>query len=139
MIYKYKKRKIIISTINIVPFTDVVLVLLIVFILITPVFTDNKYDIKINLPKVDKNIVEKEKNVSAEILISSDDCIYINGVKMNSFHDIDLEISKFVKLNIDYITINADKNVSYNTVIQIMNKVRNFGITKFGFAVNVLK
>jgi biopolymer transport protein ExbD len=137
--YKYKKRKIIISTINIVPFTDVVLVLLIVFILITPVFTNNKYDIKINLPKIDKNIDKEKKNISIEILISSDDCIYINGVKINNFYDIDLEISKFVKLNIDYVVINADKNVSYNTVIQIMNKVRNFGITKFGLSVNVLK
>ena len=47
------KKKRVVADINITPFTDVVLVLLIIFMITTPMLS--QHEIKINLPKVTQN------------------------------------------------------------------------------------
>ena len=69
------KKKRVVADINITPFTDVVLVLLIIFMITTPMLS--QHEIKINLPKVTQNTERTEDKV-IEISIDKDGFIYIN-------------------------------------------------------------
>lgn len=69
-----------------------------------------------------------QKNIST-IYIYSNHEIYAKGFRINSIDDIKNIYSKNSKGDIT-ILIRADKNVSVNTIIDIIDKLRSIGITK---------
>ena len=79
------KKKRVVADINITPFTDVVLVLLIIFMITTPMLS--QHEIKINLPKVTQNTERTEDKV-IEISIDKDGFIYINKEQVHKDHFI---------------------------------------------------
>ena len=70
-----RKGKKIVSDINITPFTDVVLVLLIIFMITTPMLS--QHEIKISLPKA-AEATEKVEDKIIEILVDKDGFVYLN-------------------------------------------------------------
>ena len=111
-----------IAEINIAPFTDVILVLLIVFIVTTPLIY--RSSIKIALPRVSNNqqpLETKDINVS----ITSTGDIYLNNEKFNLKLDLDVFKFKLKHMMKSYndpaIIINGDRNVKYDYVVQVID------------------
>ena len=75
------KRKKVVADINITPFTDVVLVLLIIFMITTPMLS--QHQIKVNLPEATETTENREDKI-IEISIDKDGFVYIDGTQ---FHD----------------------------------------------------
>ena len=118
-----------IADINIAPFTDVILVLLIVFMVTTPLIY--RSSIKIALPRVSHNqqpLESKDINVS----ITSAGEVYLNNEKYNLRLDSDIFKFKLKHLMKTYndpaIIINGDRNVKYDYVVQVIDAASKAGI-----------
>src|SRR5258707_738932 len=109
---RHRKNSKLIAEINIAPFTDVILVLLIVFMVTTPLIY--RSSIKIALPQVSNNqqpLQSKDINVS----ITSIGEVYLNNERYNLKFDMDILKFKLKTLMKSYndpaIIINGDRGV----------------------------
>jgi biopolymer transport protein ExbD len=130
-----RKRKRIISEINITPFTDVVLVLLIIFMITTPMLMQP--GVKVNLPRVQSLNNKLTSNI--EVLISKNGYIYINGRQVDN-SDVENVMYNLVSTHHDKaVIIKGDKAVRYDHIMQFMDKAKKVGVTKFALAVDNIK
>src|SRR5262245_3251665 len=121
-----------IADINIVPFVDIILVVLIIFMVTTPLIM--KPSININLPKA----VSGEETTPSQINLAVDK----NGqASLNGKPATDEEISSYskqmseAKPDIQAI-ISADKDVAHGSVIHIIDLVKSNGVTKFAITID---
>ena len=131
-----------ISEINMVPFIDVMLVLLIIFMVTAPLITPSM----IALPKVGKAAVQPQSPI--QILISKDEAIQIK-VKTNSVssnvNSVAADITKLepkVKLAVAEavpVVISADKSIKYETVVKVMDNLQKAGVSRVGLSVQTSK
>jgi biopolymer transport protein TolR len=126
-----------INEINMVPFIDVMLVLLIIFMVTAPLITPSV----INLPSVDRANRQPDKPI--EILIKSDDEVRIkkdpslggDGLSI-PMRQIGQETRKAQGGDNDRpVVISADKSVKYETVVRTMNQLKRAGIERVGLSV----
>jgi biopolymer transport protein TolR len=116
------------STINITPFTDVLLVLLIIFIILASVTKEPK------MPEA-KNT---EKVKDSQIVVIVDDK---NKIQIGS-NQVDIQgAGAAFKLLQDQtnhvytsVIIKADPRANYGTILQVMDAAKNENLTNFGLA-----
>ena len=113
--------------INITPLVDVVFLLLIFFV-ITPILeNDNRIEIK--LPQA--VVKEVEPSFQAiEVAITKDGEVFVNGFPMLTSNPIILERELENLSQGDRrlpVILNADGEVSYQTVVNIMSVIKNMG------------
>lgn len=119
---RYKRR--IISDINVTPFVDVLLVLLVIFMVAAPMLNGN---IEVNLPKGSNK--SEISNASEKVIISikNDGQLYVND------QNIKLSELKRKLLNVTAndlgrtILIKADKKLNYGMVMDIIKKINDIG------------
>ena len=127
------KGKKLVSEINITPLVDTLLVLLIIFMVTAPAMTRT---IGIDLPSADGARAEKmEVNEEKEFLvvgISVDDQIVFEE-KNYSQSDFMNQFSTLVAgMDPEKVFIQADKNVAYDRLVQVMVFLQNQGHEKIG-------
>jgi biopolymer transport protein ExbD len=127
-----RKRNAIISEINITPFTDVVLVLLVIFMITTPMFMQP--GIKVNLPKT--QISDREDNSNIEVLILKNGCVYIQGKQIHDSNIADAMHTLVSSHPDKAVIIKGDKEAQYDYIIQFIDKAKKVGVTKFSLAVD---
>ena len=117
------------ADINIAPFTDVILVLLIVFMVTTPLIY--RSSIKIALPQTSNN-QQLQENKDINVSITSSGEVYLNNEKYNLKLDIDVFKFKLKQLMKTYndpaIIIDGDRNVKYDYVVQVIDAASKVGI-----------
>ena len=119
-----KSSKMAISEINVTPFVDVMLVLLIIFMVTAPMMQQG---IDVNLPKTASSGVELNEKPFV-LVISSEGKIKIadTGILMN---DLKSKLSAIFKDKKNkQIYIQADKKVDYGVVAEVMAESRAAGI-----------
>ena len=131
-----------ISEINMVPFIDVMLVLLIIFMVTAPLITPSM----IALPKVGKAAAQPQNPV--QIMIGKDEAIQIK-VKTNSVssnvNTVAADITKLepkVKLataDAVPVVISAEKSIKYETVVKVMDNLQKAGVSRVGLSVQTSK
>ena len=131
-----------ISEINMVPFIDVMLVLLIIFMVTAPLITPSM----IALPKVGKAAAQPQSPV--QIMIGKDEAIQIK-IKTDSLasnvNTVAADIAKLepkVKLaaaDAVPVVITADKSVKYETVVKVMDNLQKAGVSRVGLSVQTSK
>ena len=124
-----KRNSKLIAEINIAPFTDVILVLLIVFMVTTPMIL--RSSIKIALPKVSNNQETVEtKDINVSITAAGE--VYLENERYNLKLDLDVFKFKLKNLMKSYndpsIIINGDRNVKYDYVVQVIDAASKVGI-----------
>ena len=117
------------ADINIAPFTDVILVLLIIFMVTTPLIF--RSSIKIALPQISNNQQALEsKDINVSITSSGD--VYLNNERYNLKLDLDVFKFKLKQIMRKYddpaIIINGDRNVKYDYVVQVIDAASKVGI-----------
>jgi biopolymer transport protein ExbD len=128
------KRSKLIAEINITPFTDVVLVLLIIFMIATPFIYQSS--MKVQLPQASKS-----EETSRDIIIN----INARGEVFLEDKRLDLETLKYklramVRSKPDAsVIINGDKNVKYDSVIQVMDVLTQSGVKNPGLGIELKK
>ncbi len=111
------------SEINVTPFVDVMLVLLIIFMVTAPLLQQG---IDINLPKAKGKQLSPSERVI--ITIKKDGKIYVN----KRLTDIKQLKSKFATMTDRDVFLKADKNINYGLVVEVMGELREIGIEKLG-------
>src|SRR5688572_25940610 len=130
------------SEINVTPMVDIMLVLLIIFMVITPFLQQG---ITVTLPKnmnhpdVDPNII---KESSIVISIPSDGKYYVGKqelAKEQLAEKVDTML-KGIKNEQDRIVyIKSSVGVSYGDVVNVINEVRKLGVDKIGLVADKKK
>ncbi|UCH82412.1 MAG: protein TolR [Nitrospiraceae bacterium] len=111
------------SEINVTPFVDVMLVLLIIFMVTAPLLQQG---IDINLPQAKgKEMPDAERIV---ITIKKDGKIYLEKTAV-TLEALKVSLSK--KTNKE-VFLKADTNVAYGNVVAVMGELREMGIEKLG-------
>ena len=121
------------SEINMTPFVDVMLVLLIIFIVTLPLVHQT---VNIELPKVtNQKLIDPPKSI--KISINQD------GLYLMDKEEINLEILKS-KLTLESqhdpkptVLLYADKNARYESIAKVLASIHQSGMGKIGFITQV--
>jgi biopolymer transport protein TolR len=131
------------SEINVTPMVDIMLVLLIIFMVVTPFLQQG---ITVALPKnmtnpdVDPNII---KESSIVISVPNDGEYYLGKIKVAKeqlAEKVDSMLQKNAKKDEDRIVyIKSGVGVSYGDVVNVINEVRKLGVDKIGLVADKKK
>ena len=122
------------SEINVTPFVDIMLVLLIIFMVAAPLLS---VGIEVDLPNTKAKPLAIEKERPLTLTLDGDDNIFINEVKIN------IEELRFKLLAIrkeresDEIYLRASKDIEYQTVARILSLVSNTGYSQISLVTDV--
>ena len=120
--------------INITPFTDVVLVLLIIFMIATPFIYQS--GMKVQLPQ---GSTSEETSRDMIITINAQGEVFLDDEKLN-LDALKYKISKMTRSKSNTsVIINGDKNVKYDSVIQVMDVLTRAGVKNPGLGIEVKK
>jgi len=130
------------SEINVTPMVDIMLVLLIIFMVVTPML---QHGITVNLPKDLNNPEEDQKiikDTSVVIAIPADGEYYLGKIKVDKD-----QLKEKVQKMLDNIKKEEDKivyiksgvGVSYGDVVTVINEVRALGVDKIGLVADKKK
>ena len=129
-----------INEINMVPFIDVMLVLLIIFMVTAPLIAPSVID----LPSVGKASQQAAEVV--QIIIGKDESLELKVLpagKESARSAINTVADQVKKLQAGKpgtaVVISADKGVKYETVVTVMDKLKRAGIERVGLSVQIAK
>jgi len=122
------------SEINITPFTDVVLVLLIIFMIATPFIYQSS--MKVQLPKASKS---EETSRDIIININAQGDVFLEDAKVD-LGTLKYKLMAMVRSKPDAsVIVNGDKNVKYDFVIQVMDVLTQSGVKNPGLGIELKK
>ncbi|MFM1948017.1 MAG: Biopolymer transport protein ExbD [Pseudomonadota bacterium] len=124
-----------INEINMVPFIDVMLVLLIIFMVTAPMITPSVVD----LPSVGK--AAKQPDQVIQIVVQKDDSLeMVNDSKTQKINLDSLannvRVAQTGQAN-SAVVISADRNVKYEMVVKVMDTLQRAGIQRVGLSVQL--
>ncbi|MCI0469371.1 MAG: protein TolR [Nitrospirae bacterium] len=125
MAFKTHRRKTALSEINVTPFVDVMLVLLVIFMVTAPLLNQG---IDVNLPQAKGKDLPTGERVS--IVIKKDGNIYMNETSV-SMKELAKRLSAVSKRNPE-VFLRADRAVSYGLVAEVIGEIKGAGIEKLG-------
>ena len=122
---RHNNKRRLISEINVTPFVDVMLVLLIVFMITAPLLQTG---VDLELPKVDTPNV-KENEDPLIISINKENEVFISEKKLD-LKTLKDKLTEIKKANPKIKAfIRADKEVTYNTLMIVMKQIMDGSIT----------
>ena len=123
------------SDINVTPFVDVMLVLLIIFMVTAPMMIQG---VNVDLPQVTSQPLTSEKE-HLVITIDQSNRIYINDYEV-AFDNLQEKLLKILEGRIDReVYLRADKAIAYGTVVRVMSEVKGAGIENLGMITEPLE
>lgn len=132
MIQRRSKRRLM-NEINVVPYIDVMLVLLIIFMITAPLMHPGQ----IELPEIGKSSIPPVEPLEVIIAIDGDltllDRTRAGGEqKVNRTQLVEAIRAKQAQNTEQPVVIAADKNVRYEEVIQVMDLLQQYQVKKIG-------
>ena len=127
-----------INEINMVPFIDVMLVLLIIFMVTAPMITPSMVD----LPSVGKAAKQPDKVV--QVVIQKDDRIELvsdGNTRPQTLNDIAAAVKASIANASEpgnaAVVISADRSVKYESVVKVMDTLQRAGLQRVGLSVQL--
>ena len=116
------------SDINVTPFVDVMLVLLIIFMVTAPMMMQG---VDVALPEATAQPLESEKE-HLIITIDQQDQVFINDFQV-TVDGLGEKLSKILEGRSDReVFLKADKDRFYGTVVRVMAEIKGAGVEKLG-------
>ncbi|MBW1697239.1 MAG: protein TolR [Deltaproteobacteria bacterium] len=116
------------SDINVTPFVDVMLVLLIIFMVTAPMMVQG---INVSLPEATSKPLVSEKEPLI-ITINKDNQIFINDYQV-TLEFLQNKLAKVLEGRSDReVYFRADKEIAYGMVVRVMSEIRGAGVEKLG-------
>jgi biopolymer transport protein TolR len=132
---KKRDRGELIAGINITPFTDVVLVLLIIFMIATPLLI--RSEIKVNLPRTSTADAAAQRNIV--ITIDTTGGVYVDGTR-TPLADLAKDLkAALAKRPGSPVIIMGDKEVRYDLVVRVLEIAKSCGVSRLSLAVQLKK
>lgn len=124
-----------VSEINVVPYIDVMLVLLVVFMVTAPLLTQG---VSVELPEAPSEPIKVKDNQETVIVsVKTDGTYYIDLGEPQSeavtLESIAEKVGKIMRVSPDTpVLVRGDKTVNYGTVIQLMTVLQKAGVPSVG-------
>ena len=115
------------SEINVTPFVDIMLVLLIIFMVAAPLLS---VGIEVDLPNTKAKPLAIEKERPLTLTLDEDDNIFINEVKINTEELRPKLLAIKKERETDEIYLRASKDMKYQKVASILALVSNIGYSQ---------
>jgi biopolymer transport protein TolR len=128
-----------INEINMVPFIDVMLVLLIIFMVTAPLITPSLID----LPSVGK--AGRQPDSVIQVLVAKDESLQLKAdgnPRSLPLKDIAAAVMKAQAgkpAGSTAVVISADRNVKYEAVVRVMDTLQRAGVQRVGLSVQLNK
>jgi biopolymer transport protein TolR len=135
MVSRERGRRRTISEINMVPFIDVMLVLLIIFMVTAPLIAPSMVD----LPSVGK--APRQPDQVIEVIIGRDDGLEVkigkttSSLPLNTLVTAVTQAQAGLPAGASAVVISADRNVKYESVVNVMDRLQQAGVKRVGLAV----
>ncbi|MFE0586101.1 TonB system transport protein ExbD [Pantoea vagans] len=114
--------------INVTPFIDVMLVLLIIFMVAAPLAT---VDVRVNLP-ASTSAPQPRPEKAVYLSIKADKQLYVGNDQVTPDSLVNVLTSQTQGNKETTIFFQADKSVDYETLMSVMDKLRTAGYLKIG-------
>ncbi|WP_210545675.1 biopolymer transporter ExbD [Rhodoferax sp. PAMC 29310] len=125
-----------INEINMVPFIDVMLVLLIIFMVTAPMISPSMID----LPSVGKGAKQPDQVI--QLILDKNDSIEMKIKDQTSSIALKELVAavKQAQSNSENsaVVISADKNIKYETVVKVMDTLQRAGVQRVGLSVQLV-
>ena len=127
------------SEINMVPFIDVMLVLLIIFMVTAPLITPSMID----LPTVGKGARQPDQII--QVIIGKDEALDVKIADKTTRLPLDAIAPAIVQAQsgkaagASAVVISADRTVKYESVVKVMDALQRAGVQRVGLSVQLAK
>lgn len=123
------------NEINVTPFVDVMLVLLIIFMVTAPLMTQG---VEVDLPttKTVKNLPQDSDHLV--LSIKKDGSIFLDEYKVGP-DELEDHLKRLVAAQKKQLFLRADKEVAYGLVVQVMGEIKSAGIDRLGVVAEEVK
>lgn len=115
------------AEINVTPFVDVMLVLLIIFMVAAPLLTAG---VPIDLPDSKAKAISDEDNKPLEVSISKDGRIFVGETEVTGDRMLTILTSMTENDPERRIYIRADKGIDYGQVMRVLGEINGAGFNK---------
>lgn len=119
-----------IADINVTPMADIMIVLLIIFMVITPMLSKG---VDVTLPKAANTEERKDEQKSITVAVKNDATFttYLNGIKYDNRQDLLPQLRDRLE-DIDegdkMVFLKADTDLAYSEVMKVMDLLREAGV-----------
>ncbi len=121
-----------VSEINITPFTDVILVLLIIFIVATPLISQNNIEVK--LPVASSAATSPGDVKKATITITKEGTVFLDGTAISTMA-LSEKMKSMVSTSKDYqVTISVDKECAFQDVVTVIDSLKKSGVSNLNIS-----
>jgi biopolymer transport protein TolR len=123
------------SEINVVPYIDVMLVLLVIFMVTAPMLTQG---VKVDLPETTSEPIQADKTVESIVVSVDSNGAYFMEIGDDSSQPMALEtvrdrVEKILAQRSDReVLVRGDENVGYGTVVRLMAQLQAAGASNVG-------
>jgi len=122
------------SEINVVPYIDVMLVLLVIFMVTAPLLTQG---VQVDLPKTPAKPISEVKDEPLIVSIKADGSFYVNlgkqPDKSMTIDDIRTKVAAVIRRNPETpVLVWGDVSVPYGTVVTLMSELQSAGAASVG-------
>ena len=122
------------SEINVTPFVDIMLVLLIIFMVAAPLLS---VGIEVDLPNTKAKPLETEKERPLTLTLDGDSNLFINEVKIEKGELRAKLLAIKKERESDEIYLRASKNIEYQKIATILALVSNIGYSQISLVTDV--
>ncbi len=117
-----------VADINVTPFVDVMLVVLIIFMVATPMMSEG---LEVDLPQTKHVDVLPTEQENLILTVRRDGSIYLDEYAVAP-EDLGTKLTELVKAKDKGLFLQADKEVPYGIVVDVMGHIKAAGIEKLG-------
>ena len=117
------------SEINVTPFVDVMLVLLIIFMVAAPLLT---VGVPVELPKTAANALPTEQEEPLTITLAADGRVSIMNTEIKEGELLNRLRAIAAERDSDKVFLRADGAIAYERVVQVMGALNQGGFTNIG-------
>lgn len=118
-----------VSEINVTPFVDVMLVLLIIFMVATPMMSQG---LDVDLPQTKQVEVLPTESDHLILTVQRDGRLFLDEYAVNDMEELEGYLQRLVKEKNKSLFLKADKEVPYGVVVEAMGHIKAVGIEKLG-------
>ncbi len=119
------------ADINVTPMADVMLVLLIIFMVVTPMLQKGQ-TVELAMTKNPVDMKEADRDDAVLIVVTRDGKLYL-GQDRVTIDDLSVKVNDLLSTRLDRtVFVRSDNRAKYGDVVQVVDSVRNAGVDKIG-------
>jgi biopolymer transport protein ExbD/biopolymer transport protein TolR len=116
---------------NVIPMADIMLVLLIIFMVITPMLQKTT-PVDLAMTNNAREMKEADKDDAVVVAVTRDGSIFLNNVKVGKDDITGLVKDKLTGRNDKTVYVKSDARAKYGDVVAVVDEIRSAGVDQLG-------